>query len=333
LTNQQLLEKLKQKLPLILDQFDRTARCIYVDYPVHPNVGDLLINLGSECFFAEHNVPIWRRYNIHDFPPKVSGIDDSVVFLHHGGGNLGDLYPEHQVLRERILRQYPKNRMIFLPQTAFYKSAEEERKSVEAMARHRNLHVFVRDKDSLSRLAGRGLPHVSVMPDMAHFLAGTLHPICGTTEVDSLILLRKDEEAGCLPANLGGARPSVDWNKMVPLPHKVLWRIAHMLISKAGLLGEPLKLARLWYWNREILIRDSLCFFSPFETVITNRLHAMILGLLLNKQVVWFDNSYGKLSSYVDAWLLESPNVRSGSAEHELAGQVAQPFLPAGHSR
>jgi exopolysaccharide biosynthesis predicted pyruvyltransferase EpsI len=36
---------------------------------------------------------------------------------------------------------------------------------------------------------------------------------------------------------------------------------------------------------------------------VTNRLHAIILGLLLDRSVIAFDNSYGKLSMYYQSWL------------------------------
>jgi pyruvyl transferase EpsO len=50
-------------------------------------------------------------------------------------------------------------------------------------------------------------------------------------------------------------------------------------------------------------IRNAVGFFSRYQTVYTDRLHAMLLGLLLERKVCAFDNSYGKLSSYRDMWL------------------------------
>jgi pyruvyl transferase EpsO len=307
--NEQILEQLKQKLLVIPQHFDRNARCIYVDYPVHANIGDLLINLGSERFFTDQQIQIWRRYNIFDFPETIDGIDKNIVFLLHGGGNLGDIWPSHQLLRERILRQYPKNRIIFLPQTAFYGSAESERKGVQTMAQHGNLHVFVRDTQSLERLNRGGLYDVSVMPDMAHSLVGNLKSP-REAELRSLMLFRTDQEVGGLPAFLGHSdRRSFDWNEMISDPHKVISGGTLALIRGVGRFGGPLNLVNLWYWNRDVVLKDAIGFFSRFETVVTNRLHAIILGLLLGRRVVWFDNSYGKLSSYVRCWLSESPNL------------------------
>jgi pyruvyl transferase EpsO len=44
-------------------------------------------------------------------------------------------------------------------------------------------------------------------------------------------------------------------------------------------------------------------YFVPYERVETDRMHAMLLALMLGQEVTAFDNSYGKLSAYADTWL------------------------------
>ncbi len=45
------------------------------------------------------------------------------------------------------------------------------------------------------------------------------------------------------------------------------------------------------------------------RVIYTNRLHAMLLGLLLGREVRWFDNSYGKLGAYAETWLANHPDL------------------------
>lgn len=302
---------LKRRLSDIAAAFDTTARCIYVDYPLHANVGDLLINLGSEQFFAEHHLHIWRRYNQYDFPAQIPGIQTDDVFLLHGGGNLGDLWEPYQTFRESILERYPDNQVIFLPQTVHFQSRERETQSVGKMAAHRNLHVFARDYVSLDRLRKGGLSRVSPAPDMAHSLFGVLKATSAADVGSALTLIRADKEASQPPTTLGSAAgAAVDWDRGTIAPFR---RRAHPFVLRAvkaiGRYTRPLDAHGLWYWHRDGMIRDGVDLFSRYETIITNRLHALLLGLLLGKPVCAWDNSYGKLSAYYEAWLSDIPSL------------------------
>jgi len=299
------LATLKTKLNEMLEYFDKTKRCIYVDYPLHTNIGDLLINTGCEQFFRENEVNIWRRYSYYDFPKKVPDITDDDVFLLHGGGNLGDLYFDFQRLRESILEQYPRNRVIFLPQTVHFSSDSMAAASIDRMNRHNNLHVFARDHRSLAYLQQFGLRSVSAMPDTAHALAGTLHPTVGVESKGTMRLLRLDVEASSVPERLSVYQgDTYDWRSGVfNKAHMVTYYGVVKFVKGVAKYGPPVDLHALWYWERDLLIDAGIKTFSKYENVLTNRLHAMILGLLLRREVIAFDNSYGKLSTYHDSWL------------------------------
>ncbi len=305
------LATLKRKLNGIVDQFDRSQRCIYVDYPLHTNVGDLLINLGTEQLFREQQLNIWRRYNYYDFPRRVPDVSDKDVFLLHGGGNFGDLWFDFQGLRERIIAQYPRNRVIVLPQTVYYGSPEEERASLARMKQHQNLHVFARDFCSLERLQRGGLECVSAMPDTAHALLGTIDDASAVPGTGVLRILRQDREASSVPSALDGIHGDTrDWEAGVFSKPRVLAHLVVVNIMKGtGRYGPPIDCHQLWYGHRDRLIQDAIRLFSQYETIMTNRLHAMLLGLFLGKRVIVFDNNYGKLSSYYQSWLSDVPDV------------------------
>jgi pyruvyl transferase EpsO len=276
-----------------------------VDYPVHRNIGDLLINAGCEHFFLENEVNVWRRYNHYDFPRQIQDISRNDVFLLHGGGNFGDLYFHTQRLRESILEMYPLNRVIFLPQTVHFASEALAQASIAKMNLHNNLHVFARDLNSLTYLQRLGLRSVSAMPDMAHALAGVIRPASKVKAAGTMRLLRLDVEASSTPDHLtyleGDTR---DWRAGITRNrHLVKYYAISRLIRAAGTHRPPFDLQALWYQQRDLLIKDGIEAFSSYERVLTNRLHGMILGLLLGREVIAFDNSYGKLSAYVDSWL------------------------------
>ena len=133
--NQQLID-LKNKLAPIADLIKDKNDVFYLDYPLHLNVGDLLIYHGTEQFFTDHNIRVTLKRSEFDMDIEElkQKITPNTTILLHGGGNFGDLYPQHQNLRETIIRTFPNNRVIVLPQTLFYKNQETLEKSAALAA-------------------------------------------------------------------------------------------------------------------------------------------------------------------------------------------------------
>jgi pyruvyl transferase EpsO len=322
------LYAIKSELSKIVASFDTNRRCIYVDYPLHTNVGDLLINLGSEQMFVEHNLFIWKRYNYYDFPKQIPGIRKDDVFLLNGGGNLGDVWYNFQSFRESILEQYPHNRIIFLPQTVHFISREREVASIHKMMAHKNLHVFVRDHASLERLHNGGLKCVSPAPCMAHGLTGVLKPTGQGVPNSTLRFIRRDREASEPPPEVTvGDGPSVDWDTgALPISRLVTHRLVVNTVKGIGRYGPPSDLHRLWYWHRDKMVSSAIDLFSSYQTVITNRLHGMLFGILLGRKVIAWDNSYGKLSAYHESWLRDVPGL---TFHRTPATPIPSPHIPS----
>ena len=95
--------ELKQIAELIIDKQD----VVYFDYPLHLNVGDLLIYAGTEQFFKDYDIRIRLRRSLQafDIDEAKKYITPNTTILCHGGGNFGDLYPSIQKMREDIARK------------------------------------------------------------------------------------------------------------------------------------------------------------------------------------------------------------------------------------
>lgn len=80
-----------------------------------------------------------------------------------------------------------------------------------------------------------------------------------------------------------------------------------------------------WYRLRDHLVRRAIGIFGQHTDVVTDRLHGMILASLLSQRLQFADNSYGKLSRYVGAWLHESPLIvqKSAPQKHPASEVVA----------
>ena len=149
--------RLKQRLTELRRLLPPGRPVVYLDYPVHLNVGDQLINLGTECFLDDNGVRVVGRYSLFNCPADLHRrIPADAIILLHGGGNLGDLYPDHEAFRERIVESCPDHRIIVLPQTLHFAAEAGFAAAAAIYRRHPALTLCVRDHASLAKAAGLG---------------------------------------------------------------------------------------------------------------------------------------------------------------------------------
>lgn len=278
-------------------------RVAYVDIPLHYNVGDLLIYLGTETFFKKNDINVVYRSEVNKTSLSALKNVDAIVF--HGGGNFGDIYTIHQNLREKVLSEFTDKLIVCLPQTIHFASEVRLTASAAIFAKHPNFHFFVRDVKSLV-LAKRFTDKAKLMPDMAH----SLHPLVDVTEVGPtnamppkiLSLVRRDIESVSNAAGRNIHKRSFDWDDLITLNEIAILR-AYQFLRKL----KPELAIKLWHKNTKDIVFKSNQFFNRHDVVYTDRLHGLILASLLGKPIMLYDNSYGKNFSYYDCWLKGNP--------------------------
>nr|AXL05132.1 putative pyruvyl transferase [Aeromonas hydrophila] len=278
-------------------------RIAYIDIPLHYNVGDLLIYLGTESFFNKNNLNVVYRSEVNKTSLSALKNVDAIVF--HGGGNFGDLYTAHQKLREKILSKYSEKLIVCLPQTIHFDSEDRLTASAAIFAKHPNFHFFVRDVKSLE-LAKRFTEKAKLMPDMAH----SLHPLVDVTEVGPtnampqkiLSLVRRDIESVRNATGRNIHKRGFDWDDLITLNEIAILRTYQILR-----MFKPELAIKLWHKNTKDVVFKSYQFFQQHDVVYTDRLHGLILASLLGKPIMMYDNSYGKNFSYYDCWLKNNP--------------------------
>jgi pyruvyl transferase EpsO len=118
-------------------------------------------------------------------------------------------------------------------------------------------------------------------------------------------------EGGDIPSSIAeNMDRSVDWDDCINRVDRLTCAFYTRAIRATRLAGRPLDVYPEWYRTRDNMIRSGVRLLSAAETINTNRLHALILSALLGRKVNWFDNSYGKLSSYVEGWLHDIPTIQ-----------------------
>lgn len=281
----------------------------YVDIPVHGNIGDLLILHGTLAFFSKHQIK--PKVTSPAFSYNPDWLDNGEAIVFHGGGNFGDLYAEYgmQPLREYVAESRPDNRIVILPQTIYFSSVHERQRSARIFRKHSDIHICVRDQVSY-QIAQEFSDYVYLLPDMAHQLY-PIRPVESVSAEGVLLVSRTDDEKN----ETGGefnARTTTDWPLLVADSERHIdsFRRAMNLMHKyrMGWLGNKV-LSPLWEAYSESLTKRAVASFSAHDHIVTDRLHGHILACLMDKPSTVIDNSYGKNSSYVSQWTLNSPLV------------------------
>ena len=300
-------------LTILLDNIIRGRNCILLDWPAYPNVGDHLIWLGAKIILKKYlglSVKYQSSYLNADIKEIEKHFDSVIVFT--GGGNFGDLYIHHQKFREDIATKFADRDVIFLPQTIEFTDQSNLENTRRILNPLKNLSIFTRDVKSWSiskTFVESGNSHLAI--DCAFALISVLPrilksmPPCASQPI---YLMRRDREAVtndmCAPSDAlvidWIAEDSLDW-----------------ILSDADTryLVDDLELFNIideeWeYRSLEHLIR-AVYLFGRASYVVTDRLHAHILALLLGVKCRVIDNSYGKNSAFVHAWTCDDPIVSS----------------------
>ena len=273
------------------------------------NVGDLLIYHGTEQFFKDHHINVTLKrceYDL-DLEEVKAKITPNTTILLHGGGNFGDLYPQHQKIREEMVTHFPNNRIIVLPQTAYFKHEENLQKSAALFRNHSDCHLLARDERT-ANLFAKFSDHVYLSPDMAHQLYGTMETKQGKTG-KKLYFLRKDIEASDVEKNILTQIPInstvKDWDDILSKTDDIVlafsWRM-NKIANKFNLDCLKNLSHQFWYTYTHKIVKRVARVFLDNDKVITTRLHGHIFSCLLEIPNVVCDNSYGKNSSYAKLW-------------------------------
>jgi len=143
-------EKIKTVLQKTLATIEPFEQCALLDYPDYLNIGDHLIWLGTVFYLKEiHKTQIKYTATVKNFSESEmrQKIGNSPI-LFQGGGNLGDLWPELQEFRERVIAKHHSQPIIILPQTIYFEDQNKLNQAAEIFNAHPNLTIFARENYS-----------------------------------------------------------------------------------------------------------------------------------------------------------------------------------------
>lgn len=309
----QLRSNIREKLtPLI------TGDYIHLDNPYHTNIGDTLIWEG-ECQFLS-SLPYKCLQSSSSATWRRKPLSPVTVLLLHGGGNFGDLWAGSQDFRKRIIEDYPNNRIIMFPQSVWYNDKSLIEKDAAMFAKHKDLYLCARDAWSYEFMKKFfGANHIMLVPDMAFCIDDAkLAPYRGRGQGKELYFKRTDRELDT--DTLIQVSKNVDIHEWPSIEHPSQQISLFLKMIGAYRRLDKLKMAPAIFAKRiddyansivrPYLVRMGCEFLAPYDHVITTRLHALILSVLLHKPVDYIDNKTGKLSAFVSTWLTDLDGVK-----------------------
>jgi pyruvyl transferase EpsO len=300
------------------DALDNASDVVLLDWPAYSNVGDGLILLGQLEALRQLGRPIRAAssLNLGDFQRIRQCLGPSTAILLQGGGNLGTLWPAHQHYREAVLEAFADRAVVQLPQSICFDGERATEVFARAIRRHGRFTLMVRDQGSEAFARGWFDCPVRRLPDAALMLAPA-RP--AKARLDVLALLRTDKEAGADAFRLravldaSGNAMSIrqaDWlddgvpERLLLLALEVLQRYPHRLDTDGSDRGRM-----IWTQLAALRLQRGAALLAEGRVLLTDRLHAALLGCLLGMPVVALDNCYGKLSAVLGDWMAGWPGL------------------------
>jgi exopolysaccharide biosynthesis predicted pyruvyltransferase EpsI len=243
-----------------------------------------------------------------------------VPILFQGGGNFGDLWAETHAARLDLIRQLPDRRILVLPQSVHFGSPLADRETVEVLTSHPDCTLLVRDQPSLEWAATAGV-RAELVPDAAFAVGpGRVPRVARRSGSKVVALWRTDTEVRdpteIEPEPDGLVR--LDWPVQRDRVRPLL-RVAFRLQRSRPGSWAPVRRAIVGACDamarREL--RRGLGLLGDAPVLVTDRLHAAVLGLMSGRDVRRVDNSYGKLANVLDLWWPEDPRLTSAATRSD----------------
>lgn len=203
------------------------------------------------------------------------------TILLHGGGNFGDLYRFHVNNRNFVIYNFPSNKIIILPQTINYKNEKLAHSDYALYSNATDLIVSARSFESFN-FSVKNFPKIRTLfvPDMA-FMVGNVKPIAEPT-YDILVIRRIDKEKNFL---LG------KWTSI--FNHKFNGKYKYIIRDWFDYQDVKNYKNLQELGERRVILMNKI--ISQARLVITDRLHASIMSLLMGKPHIIINEKYNKI--------------------------------------
>lgn len=274
-------------------------------------------NMGDQCI-AESELrflsTLFRDKHIVEYTDvelrqkqftQLDEIAPSQTICLQGGGNLGNLWPNFDIFREKIINRLKDNPIIVFPQSIFFTDDEEGQNALahaKDVYQGDNITICCREKVSYD-FAQKHFDCQSILvPDMVMWEAQ--NPRQPMERYGAMTLLRNDKE-----------RKITDEDARV-IKNALCRRFCSLevsdMIHKGGRVNKQ---------NRMYEIDALITRIASAECVITDRLHGMVLCAVTGTPCVVLSNGYHKVDACFE-WLKDIGYIQKINEISQLEGAI-----------
>lgn len=315
-----------------------------VDFPDSLNCGEHAIWLGQKRLLSGLGIPVVYESSAqtYDRDAMKARIGAGTIFM-QDGGNLGR-HPIRQEVRLRVLQDFPNNKIILFPRQVTPSDNQDLERIANVIGRHPDVTLFARSTDAQRVLIEhfRQCAHVELAPDMS-FLLGPQPRPCKPF-YDIVWLARTGQEHANDRTEVAARLASQAAEKIV-LPKfsdgveinlVVKQRPPTVLLTDWQSLVFENEEARLAYQRldfdarSEARVSRALHILSLGRMVVTDRLHAHILCLMMGIGHVLVSDESGKNQHFYETWTRDS-NLCRFARDPVEAWSIARAALKQGN--
>lgn len=292
----------KKELFKILKKCSSKDNIFLIGSPLHGNIGDHAISIAEIKILEKTNknvIEIPGEYFKYFSELVAAYVQKDDIIIVTGGGFLGTLWLNEENLIRKIVKTFPNNKTIIMPQTMFFEDSEIGKKELiktkKIYEKHNDLNVVLRDKRSYNFFNLNFDKKVKsyFYPDVVTYLNYSEDSI---DRSGILFCLREDKEKSVNDEKIQNVISFIqDKNEKISYTTTVIKDDISLLA-------------------RNMVFEDKLNEFKKSKLVITDRLHGMIFAAITGTPCIAFDNLSGKVKGVYE-WINNLEYIRIVDSE------------------
>lgn len=264
----------------------------YFGVPEHSNLGDL-----AQCYcIRKYLKEQFSEYQLVEVPTRIymdnvmgvrkyiqKTIKNKDLLFFQSGYCTQDIGGREDLMHQMVMKDFPDNRLVMLPQTVYFKTAAREQQTSSVYNAHRNLLFLARDSISYEK-AKSMFPDIPVyaFPDIVTTLIGNYDYSYERKGV--LFCIRNDSEKFYSDAEISKLKENI---KRFGEP---IEQLDTTIREEYYVILNDLKKYIEAYFDK----------FAHYKVVVTDRYHGTIFSLIANTPVIVIKTNDHKVKTGVD---------------------------------